>query len=200
MKELQIIIDNGHAKKTAGKCSPDKSFYEWQFNREIAIALEQKLKSDGYSVHRIVTEDIEDIPLSERVKRANTLCDKYGAKNCIFISIHSNASGETWSNATGSCVFVAKQSSQLSKELATLFYKEVVDAGFAGNRCVPDCKYWTANFYVIKNTKCPAILTENLFYTNKADLAILKSDTGKAKIVEMHENAIKNYITKFFQK
>lgn len=198
MKELQIIIDNGHAKKTAGKCSPDKSFYEWKFNREIAIALEQKLKSDGYSVHRIVTEDIEDVPLSERVKRANNICDKYGAKNCIFISIHANASGETWSNASGCCVFVAKQSSQLSKELAKLYYQEVVEAGLAGNRC--DQKYWTENFYVIKNTKCPAILTENLFYTNKSDLEILKSDTGKAKIVEMHENAIKNYITKFFQK
>lgn len=200
MKELQIILDNGHAKKTAGKCSPDKSFYEWKFNREIAIALEQKLKSDGYSVHRIVTEDIEDIPLSERVKRANNICDKYGAKNCIFISIHANASGNNWSNASGSCVFVAKQSSQLSKELAQLFYAEVAQAGFAGNRCVPQQKYWMENFYVIKNTKCPAILTENLFYTNKADLAILQSSEGKEKIVAMHEKAIKNYISKFFQK
>lgn len=200
MKELQIILDNGHAKKTAGKCSPDKSFYEWKFNREIAIALEQKLKSDGYSVHRIVTEDIEDIPLSERVKRANNICDKYGAKNCIFISIHANASGNNWSNASGSCVFVAKQSSQLSKELAQLFYAEVTQAGFAGNRCVPPQKYWMENFYVIKNTKCPAILTENLFYTNKADLAILQTSEGKAKIVAMHEKAIKNYISKFFQK
>lgn len=200
MKELQIILDNGHAKNTAGKCSPDKSFYEWKFNREIAIALEQKLKSDGYSVHRIVTEDIEDIPLSERVKRANNICDKYGAKNCIFISIHANASGNTWSNASGSCVFVAKQSSQLSKELAQLFYAEVTQAGFAGNRCVPQQKYWMENFYVIKNTKCPAILTENLFYTNKADLAILQTSEGKEKIVAMHEKAIKNYISKFFQK
>ena len=200
MKELQIILDNGHAKNTAGKCSPDKSFYEWKFNREIAIALEQKLKSDGYSVHRIVTEDIEDIPLSERVKRANNICDKYGAKNCIFISIHANASGNNWSNASGSCVFVTKQSSQLSKELAQLFYAEVTQAGFAGNRCVPQQKYWTENFYVIKNTKCPAILTENLFYTNKADLAILQSSEGKEKIVAMHEKAIKNYISKFFQK
>ena len=200
MIELQIILDNGHAKKTAGKCSPDKSFYEWKFNREIAIALEQKLKSEGYSVHRIVTEDIEDIPLSERVKRANNICDKYGAKNCIFISIHANASGNNWSNASGSSVFVAKQSSQLSKELAQLFYAEVTQAGFAGNRCVPQQKYWMENFYVIKNTKCPAILTENLFYTNKADLAFLQSSEGKAKIVEMHEKAIKNYISKFFQK
>ena len=200
MKELQIILDNGHAKKTAGKCSPDKSFYEWKFNREIAIALEQKLKSDGYSVHRIVTEDIEDIPLSERVKRANNICDKYGAKNCIFISIHANASGNNWSNASGSSVFVAKQSSQLSKELAQLFYAEVAQAGFAGNRCVPQQKYWMENFYVIKNTKCPAILTENLFYTNKADLAILQSSEGKEKIVAMHEKAIKNYISKFFKK
>ena len=61
MKELQIILDNGHAKNTAGKCSPDKSFYEWKFNRDIAISLEQHLKSDGYSVHRIVTEDIHHI-------------------------------------------------------------------------------------------------------------------------------------------
>jgi hypothetical protein len=29
MKKLVVILDNGHGKNTKGKCSPDKSLYEW---------------------------------------------------------------------------------------------------------------------------------------------------------------------------
>lgn len=31
------------------------------------------------------------------------------------------------------------------------------------------------NFYILKHTACPAVLTENGFYTNIEDLAILES-------------------------
>ena len=39
MKDLVVILDAGHGSDTPGKCSPDKSLYEWQFNREIVAML-----------------------------------------------------------------------------------------------------------------------------------------------------------------
>ena len=53
--------------------------------------------------------------------------------------------------------------------------------------------YWQANFYVIKNTRCPAVLTENLFQDNHEDVEFLMSAEGKAKIVELHLKCIKAY-------
>lgn len=36
---MKILIDNGHGRDTAGKCSPDGHFREYQYNREIAHAI-----------------------------------------------------------------------------------------------------------------------------------------------------------------
>lgn len=44
------------------------------------------------------------------------------------------------------------------------------------------------------HTKCPAVLTENLFQTNKEDVAYLESDKGFKTIVDIHVQGIKNYI------
>ena len=44
-----------------------------------------------------------------------------------------------------------------------------------GSRAVPPCHYWTAGFYVLRKTVCPAVLTENLFQDNHADVELLSS-------------------------
>ena len=38
----------------------------------------------------------------------------------------------------------------------------------------------------MRDTKCPAVLTENLFQDNKEDVAILMSETGKHAMVDIH--------------
>ena len=48
------------------------------------------------------------------------------------------------------------------------------------------------NFTVIYKTKCPAILTENLFMDNKTDVAFLNSEEGREVITQIHVNAIKH--------
>ena len=50
------------------------------------------------------------------------------------------------------------------------------------------------SFYIIKNTKCPAILTENFFYDNIEDVKLLLSKDGKNKIIDLHINAIIKYL------
>ena len=47
------------------------------------------------------------------------------------------------------------------------------------------------NYTIIYASKCPAILTENLFQDNKTDAAFLMTDEGREIIADIHVNAIK---------
>ncbi|MDY6249513.1 MAG: N-acetylmuramoyl-L-alanine amidase [Bacteroidaceae bacterium] len=195
---MKILIDNGHGSNTAGKHSPDKRLMEWKYTREIATALLARLKNAGFDAERIVTEDT-DISLQERVRRVNAVCKKYGAGNVVLISIHNNAAGGgggKWKTATGWSGWVYTKASARSRMLAQLLYAEAEKRGLKGNRCVPKEKYWTANFYILKYTACPAVLTENLFQDNRQEVDFLLSPEGREQIISLHFDALKAYTSK----
>lgn len=76
---MKILIDNGHGSETAGKRSPDGSLREYKWAREIASRLEQALKQKCLDAERIVKEET-DVPLGERSRRVNAICQRLGAK------------------------------------------------------------------------------------------------------------------------
>lgn len=197
MKKLVVILDNGHGKNTRGKCSPDKSLYEWQWTREITSRLYNLLLLNGIETQLLVPEE-NDISLSTRVAREKKITReaKKAGKETILLSIHINAAGGDgkWKNATGWTGWVAQDASDKSKQLAQLLYAEAEKRNLKGNRCVPFNKYWTANFTITSDTSCPAVLTENLFQDNKEEVQYLLSEEGKRNIVELHLEAIKKYI------
>jgi N-acetylmuramoyl-L-alanine amidase len=47
------------------------------------------------------------------------------------------------------------------------------------------------NYYVLKNTNCPAFLVENLFYDNKQDAQFLLSTQGQTRIARCLFNTVK---------
>lgn len=193
---MVILLDNGHAKSTAGKRSPDSSLMEYAFNREIVNRIALKLERLGIKYHIICPEINEDIALSVRAERANSYANKYGKNKCLFISVHGNASGNgDWMNARGWSIYTTKGKTK-SDDYATIFYEEAYKILPFYGMCVrkdmsdgdPD---YEANYTVIYKTICPAVLTENLFYDNKLDLEFMKSESGKDKIADIHVNAIK---------
>lgn len=191
---MKILIDNGHGVNTAGKCSPDKRLMEWTYTREIAQMLVEKLVKAGYDAMRIVTET-NDISLLERCRRVNEHCRRLGAKNCMCVSIHVNAApGGRWNIARGCSFFVGMNASESSKRLARIFTEQGKKMGLMGNRCIPSSMYWQQNLAMCRDTKCPAVLTENLFMDNKEDVELLLSAKGKKAIVDMHFEAIVRYI------
>lgn len=199
MKNLVVIIDNGHGKNTPGKCAPDKSLFEWEWTREIAAMLCMRL----YGIHTIQTvilvPEEHDISLKERVRRVNTIVHdaKIAGKEVLLISIHINAAGHgTWKTASGWSVWVSNNASDKSKQFAQIAYSEALSLGLKGNRVVPKEQYWSSNFYILKNTLCPAVLTENMFMDNQDDVQFLNSEKGKEMIVQLHYNAILKYIEK----
>lgn len=209
-KNVHIILDYGHGQNCPGKCSPDGSFYEWQFNREVGRQIAARLRAMGYNVHETWEHDHEplsdpkktctkkqlDVALNYRWKEVNRLCSQFGVKNCVSISIHSNAAGGDgqWHTATGFCVMVGRKASLNSKKLARKIYDAADRRGLRGNRSVPPERYWTQALAMCDRTNCPAVLTESLFYDSRSDLAVLKSDGGKAKIVDLHVDAITKYV------
>ena len=208
---IHLIFDYGHGENCPGKCSPDKTFYEWQFNREIGKAVARQLRAKGYTVHEIWTQDHEPLStpgkmcnktqlnaaLNWRWKEVNKLCAQYGASNCIMVSFHSNAAGGDgkWRDASGFCSMVGLKASANSKRLAKCIYDEAAKRNLQGNRYVPAGHYWEQNLAMCDRTSCPAVLTESLFYDNKSDLAILQSADGKERIVQAHVEGIINYLS-----
>ena len=209
---MHIILDCGHGMNdtTKGKYSPmlDSSefnlrdltvyqnrFREGNFNRLIGQRLERMLKDAGFEVH-VVSDSYKDNSLNDRVKKANQIAAKYGKDNCIYISIHSNAAGNgiAWNNATGVSVHCCRKSSEKSKRLAQLIYKNILDKGYNGNRSIPKDHIWYNDFFVLKNTTMPAVLVENLFYDNKSDLKKLMSDEHRDVILSYLYNGILEFI------
>lgn len=196
MKKIKILVDNGHNKSTLGKQSPDGRLMEWYETRLIAKMLVEKLTNEGIDAIQLFPKE-EEGNLIERTNIINKIVyeNRKNGIEYLLISIHINAAGNGgWHNAQGISVYVSNNASNASKEFAQLFFNQVENNGLKGNRCVPKEKYWTSNFYILKNTKCPAVLTENLFQDNKEDVEYLLSDEGKEKIVECHYKAIMEYI------
>ena len=190
---IYVILDNGHGYDTPGKCSPDKRLYEWSCNRDIVKRISAKLNELNIPNEILVTEDF-DVSLNERVNRANkmSLMAKKQGLEPILISIHINAAGNGgWKSANGWSVWVSNNASVKSREFAQILYAEAEELGLKGNRSTPKERYWTANFYILKNTNCPSVLTENMFQDNKDDVEFLLSEEGKNKITELHIEAIK---------
>ena len=191
---MLVILGTAHSKSTPGKRSPDGKFREYLFSREVCKEIRRALIAKGYNCV-IDIEGDEEYSLTNRVNIVNRYCRQYGSKNCIYVSVHVNAaSGSSWSNARGLCVYVSNNSSAASKELAKTLYKEGASRGLKGNRYVPAENYWKADFYVLKYTNCPAVLTENLFQDNKEDLKFLQSFQGKKTIIDYHVDAIDKYL------
>lgn len=192
---MKILIDNGHGAETAGKRSPDGSLREYKYTREIAERIVSRLKEKGFDAERIVTEE-NDISLSERCRRANSVCDRLGTKNVILVSVHCNAAGNgsQWLNARGWEAWTSVGQTN-ADTLSEHLYKAAEETGLKTRKDMTDGDAdKEGHLYILKHTKCPAVLTENLFQDNKEDVAFLLSEAGKETIVSLHVKGITNYL------
>ena len=202
---MKILIDNGHGLNTHGKRSPDGKFLETIYSREIARRIVVDLIDRGYDAELLVPEE-EDIPLKERVRRVNAACSATpscsaptGHPNVILISIHVNAAGDgsKWLNATGWSCYTTSGQTQ-SDTPANCLYEAAIK-NFPGRHIRTDYSDkdpdWEENFYLLRKTLCPAVLSENYFMDNKSDLEYLQSKAGKQAVVDTHVEGLIKYLS-----
>lgn len=145
-----VVIDAGHGGRDNGG-SYGKVYEKW-LALDTAMRVEKKLKSKGFRTVMTRRSD-RFISLASRARLGN----KYS--NSIFVSIHYNY---TWKrNVSGLETFYC---SPASKPLAAAVQKGMLGRVKSVNRGV---KY--ARYYVIRNSKNPAILVEGGFVSNSRE-------------------------------
>ena len=191
---MKVILGTAHGSNVSGKCSPDKSIIEYQWSREMCLMIKERLDELGIDCVIDILEPYEK-SLNYRAQLVNKIV-RESNDDCIYISVHLNAAGggSKWHNATGWTVYVYNKCSEKSKALALSLFDVAQEKDLFGNRCLPATGYYTANLCVLRETICPAILTENLFQDNKKEVEYLLSDEGKENICDLHVQGILNYI------
>lgn len=198
MKNVRLLFDYGHGRKTPGKRSPDGRLEEWKYAREIGEQVvahfRDKLKFDVEEV--VAASDPNDVPLADRVKIVNKIVAAHPDQTCLLTSIHVNAAGmgKEWMKARGWSIYVANNASSTSLKLADAFFDAAVELKQKPRQYLPTQKYWTAGYYILRNTKCPAVLTENFFQDNLQDVDFLLSEEGRTLVENIHIVGISKYL------
>lgn len=175
---LKIAIDAGHGMNTAGKRITLKGYAdtrEWWLNNRIADELERLLHNYECEVLRVDdTTGVKDIPLAERVRKANA----WGAD--VYFSIHHNA-GINGGSGGGVMVFYYSSKPERLRQAKALYDELINHTGLKGNRSEPVKMY---PYYVIKNTTMPAFLIENGFMDSTADVPVILTDNHADNTVD----------------
>lgn len=190
-------LDNGHGSLQAGKRSPvwddGTQLEEWKFNRQIVQKIIQRLELTGVQFFNIVPEEDVGSFLPERVERANSKTSDLGLPK-IFLSVHGNAAAAPEASGLECWYYLESRS---AKKLASIFQKHIyqtlssidhthewIDRGI--RTISPEGR----NFYVLRNTGMPAVLTENGFYTNREECRLMMDEDVQQKIADAHVAAI----------
>lgn len=181
MGTIKIAIDAGHGIDTAGKRSPDRSFFEYEFNRDVTDRLKKILENHGIEI--ILTAATKyDTSLKERCRIAND------ANADLLISIHANAFGTGWNDANGWEIYILSRGGEAEKLAKSIELESEAMLGLK-NRGTK-----TASFYMIRETKMPAVLIEHGFFTNKEECDKLLSDSFRQLCAEADAKGILNYL------
>jgi len=186
------LIDNGHGADDPSNQSPElpdgRIFYEWKFNRIIAREVVRQLKEKRIECKLVVPEDNVDNFLEGRVDRAN---EYQTHRPKIFISIHANAMPAKfgqWANTASGIETWYIHGNAETRKLAEIFQRHLVAATGWRNRWV---KSRPANqFYVLRNTNMPAVLTENGFFNHQEQCIELMKPEVQQAIADAHVAAI----------
>lgn len=171
---FKLALGAGHGFNTAGKrCMKQldvKQTPEWWLNDRIADKVEALLDQyEGVSILRLDDSDDgkDDVALVTRVKRAND----WGAD--FYLSIHHNA-GINGGKGGGIVAYCYPTASKTSFTWRDELYDALIKhTGLKGNRATPKA---TADHYVTRNTKAPAVLLELGFMDSATDVPVILSE------------------------
>jgi len=170
----KVFLDPGHGGSDPGAAA--NGLKEKNLTLAIARECEKVLKSEYEGVAVKMSRTGDTYPsLSARASAANS----WGAD--LFVSVHINAGGGT---GFESYIFNG------SVSVKTKDYQNKIHAVIAAGDGMPDRGKKRANFQVLRQTRMPALLTENGFIDHKEDASKLKDAAYLRKLGRLHAEGI----------
>jgi len=180
--KFEVVIDPGHGGPDPGAIGIG-GIRETDVVLEISKIVKNLLSEKGVEVRLTRTNDV-DLDLPPRVSIANnTDAD-------IFVSIHANASRGKRRDINGLETFYYR--GWRGRLLAKRIQKQILRVSPGS----PDRGVKQGRFYVIKNTRMPAVLVEIGFLTGRLDARRLEKNTHRKRLAYAIAKGILEYLSK----
>ena len=175
---MMILLDAGHGGIEEGKyVTPGKRYYglhegkeiqmaEGAFNRAVVHGIAARLHLFGVKCH-IINPENEDISLHARARRVNEIAKR---EKCVLLSVHHNAFEDE--RVSGFEVFTSMgdtPSDPIADFIGKKFTEIYPNVKLRRESISPNRYSKDAGYYILRSTRCPAILTEWAFMTNPVD-------------------------------
>ena len=164
-----IVIDAGHGGSDFG------ATIEKQSEKQIVASIAKKIRSLGLNSNiKIVLLRAEDsnFELSDRIEKINNINPD------LLISLHVNASKNQEQNGIEAYVNEKSDFYDQSLQAAT----NLVEAISNENLAKKEVK--NAKFYLLRHAKCPALILEMGYLSNKNDREYISSSLGQDEIAK----------------
>lgn len=164
----KVMVDPGHGGSDPGAPGPGGG-READVNLGISLKLRDELEDLGAEV-RMTRETDRNVsrpgaPQNEELRARVALANGWPAD--VFVAVHANSNSRA--EPRGTETYHARNASSASRELAAEIHQEIVEAtGFA------DRGVKSANYFVLANTRMPAVLVETGFISNPEEEQRLK--------------------------
>lgn len=169
---MRLFLDPGHGGHDPGACF--KKLREKDLTLAIALRIREQLAHQQDMVIKLSRHVDETCSLSKRVKLAE------GFKAELYVSIHINAGG-----GHGFESFRYLTTDENTTEIHQLFHRMMIETLHVTDRGLK-----RGDFYVLRQTSMPAVLTESLFIDHPADYENLMKPSMIDRIVNAHVAAI----------
>ncbi|WP_110933248.1 N-acetylmuramoyl-L-alanine amidase family protein [Paenibacillus bouchesdurhonensis] len=176
-----VFIDAGHGGQDPGAVA--NGLQEKDIALAVSLAIKQQLESQYVGVQVLLSRSTDAyLTLKERTDKANAA----GAD--LLVSIHCNAGG----GAGGFETFRYTNASSKSTAFQNVLHAEIMAAlkPFGVN----DRGKKSKNLHMVRESKMPAVLTENLFIDVASDAARLKRPEVIEAIIQGHVSGIAKYL------
>ena len=169
---MRVFLDPGHGGRDPGACF--KALQEKELTLALALRIRDQLARQKGVIIKLSRHVDETCSLRQRVELAEAF------KADLYISIHINAGG-----GTGFESFRYLKTGKATIELHQLFHQTMIET-----LPVTDRGLKQGDFYVLRQTSMPAVLTESLFIDHPSDYENLMKPSMIDRIVNAHVAAI----------
>lgn len=188
-----VVVDAGHGGTDPGKVGVDGSL-EKDINLAVAERLKTYLEQDDVKV--IMTRETDTGLYSETdsrkkmadMKKRCEIIEESGAD--LVVSIHQNSYHEE--SVSGGQVFYYRDSSK-GKALAEVLQDRFDYVLGDQNRRLPKAN---GNYYLLLHVKCPIVIVECGFLSNRKEAALLNSGEYQDKLAYTIHMGIMEYLNK----
>ena len=188
---ITIVLDAGHGGKDQGTSCNEGT--EASLNLSIVKKLQKQL--NGYGANVVLTRDGDyDLasPNAHNRKKEdlNKRMEIISQNNAnLFISIHANSFGSA--NVSGIQLFY-QDGNEVSKKLCEMVHAQIK----AINQNILKDK--AGDYFVLNESKVPALLIECGFLSNEKDRQLLFQEAYQQKLADSISDAILHYFTFYY--